>query len=427
MNRINNILKCVSFALLLYSAIGLQALVIGSDVLVSLQPLANFPLSDLDNTMEGFAWFKSGFTIGASTSSCVYDSVFPVSGPVTMNGGTLTLQQDLVFNDITTLNSLGTIIGNNHYISFPTSVTSIPTNIFQNCVVYINNDISLSSTLTFSGTCILNGNGHTINLSSGTIALASGATLTIFNTTLKGISGTNIQCADNTSTLNLNNITWAQNNNYTLSHGNINISNQVNFLGNEIFSYKSTGTFTVLSQATLTLDNNITFSYDTTSANQLQFIDNSSTLILQSNGLLHATINGLHLTKGTMYVTNNSAVGSEVWVVNGNTIDNGITVGDCRNGANDFICNVGNGVTFSIDSGSFNYENINSSSWNMGDNLSALFVAANTSLNSYQPMNMGNSITTFGNNATLGQAPNAPFNGSVVTQGTLNTPTLPNC
>jgi len=136
------------------------AVVIGSNSAVSLQPIINFPASDSDNTMLGFAWFKNGFTLENSTTTCLFDSVYPVSGTVNMNGGTLTLNQDLIFHDVTSLQSLGTVIGNDHYIDFCTSISGLPStyNTFESANIYINNDFTLTSSLIFSGSCIVNGN-----------------------------------------------------------------------------------------------------------------------------------------------------------------------------------------------------------------------------------------------------------------------------
>lgn len=429
MKKTQNLIRKIVLIFTLCSSAPVQALVVGSTLLVSLQPLINFPLLDIDNTLSGFAWFKSGFTLGGASATGLFDSVFPVSGTVSLNGGALTLNQDLYFSDVTTLSTAGKIIGNGHFVNYPTSITTFPAgnNTFQDCVVYINNDITLTSTLTFAGTCILNGNGHTINVNSGAIIVGNGGTLTITNAALKNVSGTNIQCLDNAGTYIFDNVTLVTGNNFTFNRGKFNINNEVVFKGNDIFAYQSTMTSTVLADATWTFDLNFTFSYDAPTPNLLQFTDDSSVLVLKSNAGIHATNAGLNLTKGTLFAVDSCFMGSEIWTDGITTTDNGITIGDCVNPDNDFVCNIDGGVMLTIASGSLNYKNVNFTSLLMGDNLTSMFIQTNASLNSYKPMNMGNTVTVFADNSTLGQAPSAPFTGNVATQGTFTQTTLADC
>src|SRR3989304_9515673 len=68
---------------------------------VSIEPAPLFSSVDTDNILYGFGWFKHGFTLEDAQTTCTFDSVYPVSGGVDLNGGTLYLKQDLLFKNIT--------------------------------------------------------------------------------------------------------------------------------------------------------------------------------------------------------------------------------------------------------------------------------------------------------------------------------------
>lgn len=353
-----------------------------------------------------------------------------------MNGASLNLLTDLTCGNGVILSGPCTIHLNNRVFSYGQTDLTItdPTYWDGNFdAVNLFSNVTLENTWTFSGHCVLDGNGHILDLTSGNIVIEQGSHLTISNVTLRNISGSNIACLDDAGTLVLENVTWLQDNNYTFTHGALNIMSTVECQGNYIFAYQSPVASTVVSKGSLMLDSGFTFSYDPgTSPDLLQFADKTASIVLQQDSLLHATMQGLNLQKGSIFVVGSASIGAEIWNgvdedMNPITIDNGITFGDCANTANDFVCNIGAGVTLTIASGSWNYKNMYYRSLLLGDQSTSFFVATLAALNSYRPMSVGNSIATFANNSTLGQAPSAPYSGSVSTQGVLNTPTLPDC
>ncbi len=95
----------------------LQAVVIGSNTAVSQQALAIFPSTDSDNQMLGFAAFVNGFTLSGG-GNCIFNSFYPIAGAVTLNGGTLSLSKDLVFQKGISFYNGGTITGNGRDIIF---------------------------------------------------------------------------------------------------------------------------------------------------------------------------------------------------------------------------------------------------------------------------------------------------------------------
>ena len=92
----------------------------GSESAVSIQANFTFPASDSDNRIKAFGFFKNGFSLQDYTTSCTFESVFPVEGNVDLDGGTLYLNEDLVFRDHARLIDGGTFDGQGEYaIEFP--------------------------------------------------------------------------------------------------------------------------------------------------------------------------------------------------------------------------------------------------------------------------------------------------------------------
>ncbi|MDR3550323.1 MAG: hypothetical protein P4L31_02835 [Candidatus Babeliales bacterium] len=419
-------IKSLAICLSVLFACPVFAVVVGSNSLVSLQPLTTFPATDVDNAMLGFAWFKNGFTLEDATTTCVFNDVFPVSGVLNLNGGTLSLLSDLTCGSgVTFLGDSSVVNLNDQSCNFGQSDSldwSNSTN-WQGSIGSMNffSNIILSNAWSFSGHCVLTGNGHTLDLTNGSIIVQPGSTLEFRDITLKGISGTNITCIDNAGLIVLDQVTWQQAGNFIFLQGSLQFENEVNFTGNSIFGYQSPQVSTLFAQSTLTLDSGFTFSYDPgTSPDLLAFVDNTSQLVLNNNATLWTTLQGLNLIKGSILVQTNGLFVSEV---NGST-DNGITVGDCIS-TDDFIINIAGGAQLTV-TGSLNYKDVNASSFNMLSDTSSLFINDNASLNLYQNLN-GPGLTAFGNNSTLGTSSGMQLLMGSSQQGTLNFVILPAC
>jgi len=398
--------------------------IVGSDTAVSLENFVVLP-TGTNNIILTFAFLKNGFALQDSSTIATFNSVFPVSGNVQLQGGTLTLNQDLLFESLTNIQSLGTILANGYLINFSASIQALPFSdgFFQNATMAFNNDVTINSALTFDGDCRLSGEGHSIILGdSGSINITPYSTLTMNDLTIKNIAGTNISLASESSKIILQDVIWFQSDNYTFTTGSLQFKNNVEMRGVGNFTYQSSQVSSVLADSTLTLDSGFTFSYDPgTSPDLLTFVDHTSLLVLNNNATLYVTLQGLNLINGSMFVQGNGLIASEV---NG-SIDNGITLGNC-NAVNDFMVTLAGGVQLELLQGSLNYKNVNASSFNMLSSSNILFINANSSLNVYQTLN-GPGITTFGDNATLGQSNDVQLLMGTNQQGVLNFVTLPSC
>ncbi|MDZ4099995.1 MAG: hypothetical protein U1E13_15065 [Methylophilaceae bacterium] len=97
---------------------------IGSDTAPQSYP-SQINLTDATNRIAYFAALQGGFSMDTSGVSVTFDSTFPASGNINLQNGTLTLNRDLITQDVT-LFTPGNIIGNNHTLDWAQSVTYIP-------------------------------------------------------------------------------------------------------------------------------------------------------------------------------------------------------------------------------------------------------------------------------------------------------------
>jgi len=121
--KIKKRISLITFFFLIVFSPTAQPLIVGSNTVVSRQDAPTFPSSGTDNTMQGFAHFEEGFILEDSTTTCTFDSFFPVSGDVTLKGGTLYLQRDLVLTGSIRLSG-GHIVGNGYKVEFPHSAAT---------------------------------------------------------------------------------------------------------------------------------------------------------------------------------------------------------------------------------------------------------------------------------------------------------------
>ncbi|MCX5921743.1 MAG: hypothetical protein NTX86_00200 [Candidatus Dependentiae bacterium] len=353
MNRRSTIVISSFILLFNYQSHGV---VVGSETAVSIQPAYTFPSADFDNTMLGFAWFKNGFTLEDSLTTCTFDAVYPVSGDVNLNGGTLFLNQDLLFRNITTLSGLGTIIGNNHLIDFCSSITGFPTNTQTMCdaIIFINGDITVDSAITFQGNCRLFGDGHSIKLGeSGALVVDSGSTLEISNAFVSDVSGNNVRCFDDSASIILDDVIFDQHASFTFESGSLKFVNSVTMLGTGTFFYESSQTSTIEEDSRLIISEGMHFWLGRKELNgvePLAFSEHNSALKLESCSLI-VTSSGLNFTKGQL------EIGHDVVLdIHSSTTTYGLTLGS---GAadDDFTFKFSSAATVLFKSGCIIYAN----------------------------------------------------------------------
>jgi len=352
--------KILILMILILTASQIKAITIGSDSFLD-RFTAQQTLNNGDN-IACFAALEGGFKLYNSGTTATFGSTFGVSGAVDLNAGTLTLSKDLVFVDQTTVANLGNINGNNHTLELCPSIKQLSTETsskdftFDNLTMILHSDIFIQNCkIKFSGNSSINGNGKTITLlSTATIAIDSNTTLALQNVVIELTNEDHIKCTDNTSNLQLKNITWVQANNYTLPTGTLDITENFEILGPDTtFSYQSTTTSFIKENGKLILGNNVTFDYNPSISNNqlLNLTDNTSQIIL-NGATLHGSY-GLELTKGILELQRNATLSSD-----GTTENESIIFGDGSDSSNNLTIKMRPGNRLNVTSGKVLNKNV---------------------------------------------------------------------
>jgi hypothetical protein len=159
---------------------------------------------------------------------------------------------------------------------------------------------------------------------------------------------------DNNCTLTLGNVTWVQDDTFTLSNSHFEVLGAWALVGTSTFAYTSGRASTITSFGNLYLDAGMTFSYAPLhSANRdLIVMENSDALLTVNNATLASTTTGMRLTKGTIDIE------GTCWTINDGAVaaSEGIALGD-GDPAHDVIINFGSSATLNAQSGVFVYHN----------------------------------------------------------------------
>ncbi len=227
-------------------------IVVGSNTAVSVEPFFVFPAADSDNTMLGFGWFKNGFALEDSSTTCTFDTVYPVSGTINCNQGTLILLQDLHFQNPATLLNLGNIKANNHILDFSATITSFPSQAvdLHDVKLFFKDDIEVDSLVRYHGNCLVDGNGNTIILGDNAqIIIEPNSRLILRNIQFDNVATSKIRCVDNSAQLVLDNVKLVLNGDYAFYAGSITFFNQVGIFGSYQFNHASSLTSTIMANS----------------------------------------------------------------------------------------------------------------------------------------------------------------------------------
>jgi hypothetical protein len=173
--------------------------------------------------------------------------------------------------------------------------------------------MQLNSTVTFNGSCTINGNNNRLILANNAnLTVATGSALNLQNIEIVGLKGSNLQCLDNTGSVIVEDCVLTLTSNFVFGKGSMQFSGDVMISGTNKFSYTSIMTSTINSYSTLYLDKNLIFSYSPAGAyrNLIYMQDNSAWMALDGC-TLYSTRTGLQLTNGQLFIDNGVTLQSE--------------------------------------------------------------------------------------------------------------------
>jgi hypothetical protein len=328
----------------------------GSFTAVSNEPAFTFLSTDTDNTIQGFARFDDGFSLENNVTTCTFNGYFPVSGTVALNGGTLLLEQDLIFRNIAFIESMGNIYGDGHVVDLCQTVTflSSGSHVLDNVHVRLSADVVLSGTIIIQGTSSIFGDGHALEIAgTGAIIIESGACLELKAITVKGLRNQNVACVDDSARLILHDVVCMQESDFSFSSGSILFKEMVEFIGTATFFYESSQSSTIEHDSEWIMGAGMTLSIGRQDVNSVQplVFEHASSELHLDNALLVVTARGMQLTRGTLHLTGNDMldiVSTET--TTGLILGNGIASDDCR-------VFLDAGATLNFNSGFLTYNN----------------------------------------------------------------------
>lgn len=301
---------------------------------------------------------------------------------IKLNGGTLFLKNNLqLVNDVVFTGS-GLIECFGYNVSFGSNpIVFSPGTIVWNHspVLNLNSNVVLDGRWTFSGPCVLNGNGNTLDISKGAIRVKSGP-LYINNLTLKGLgtgilefennnppqiifSNVEIQTNKNYTftyniTMTFQGVTLYLDNNFNMSNGHFEVINSLDIVGTATLNYNTDKQSIIWDKTTMTVWGNATFNYMPPVANRdlIHFVDDSSVLSL-NGGTLASTTTGMRMLGGSFQLNNdcylrNYGPGPAV------VAPQGIQLGDGIDPTNDCLITFITGANLNTLSGLFVYNNV---------------------------------------------------------------------
>ena len=324
---------------------------LGSDTQVELIP--HGPTLSNGDRIATFAVLDDGFALADEDTKVTYNSTFPVRGDVSLEGGTLILESDLILVDDGRIESMGTIDGQDHTLALAPGTSLVPQPLagvltravstapcfeWGDMTLTLNSDVTFEDTcITFTGNSVINGQGHVLTIGdNSTFQIGQNSTLLMTNVIVAGIETGKVVPLDATSILTLQNTEWLLDDNYSFALGTLDIEKQVTISGNGLeFTYASDQISVIGKNARLQLNNGLIFNYDPSAGpDRLQLLTNNSTIFL-NGATLQASDVGLQLIKGILQVGRKSFVSSA-----GSDMATGIRFGDGMDSANNLTIDI---------------------------------------------------------------------------------------
>jgi hypothetical protein len=217
--------------------------------------------------------------------------------------------------------------------------------------LFLNSDLVLSSPLTFTGACTIDGRNHTITFSAdGALHLAKDSSLDIQLATLRFINPTGIVLQGPTSDIRFKNGIIQLDSDITWGDGKFEVYNDLIITGPHTFNYQTNYTSTIHSFSQLNIHNGAELKLGKTKASTIEplsFSDNTAILNL-NNATLHTTGSGLTIIKGSVHSYGNSTINIDWTQSNSNdttitATNQGLIFGDGRNEMNDALLSLHEG------------------------------------------------------------------------------------
>lgn len=297
-------------------------------------PLANYIMGS-GNYMRGLGGVSGPIILADSNADLTLGLLGRVSTDITLQGGTVYLENPLLFGENNTIVGLGNVDLGTHEMSL-TGADLVWTGTVNfegsGASLRLNGNMKLTSQLAFDGNVTLYGNGHSIDFAgNGNILVGKNSLMFFRDVDLRGLSGKEIHCFDDSSGLIFDNCTFLMDGDFCFTVGSFSIQNNVDVMGTHTFFYQSSMTSTVQPNASLHIasDSQLSIGKSQTLGNEPLYFENGTSALIIDNATLVVTSSGMQLTRGHFILEN------EVEVDIGSTSTmNGLIIGDGTDAGN---------------------------------------------------------------------------------------------
>jgi hypothetical protein len=197
--------------------------------------LPTVTVSGSSNKIEGAPIFSSAITLADGSAAVAFALQNKLNQSVTLNSGTVSLNDSLSLADGVYLSGAGSLTFNGRTLNLQAadSTWTGTLTVTDDADLTLNGDTALSGQWTFNaqnGQSIVNGNGNVLDLTNnGTLHIAANHTLVLTDLTLKGVGSSSgagfISFADANSTLSLVNVTVELAEDWNLDEGVVYVLN----------------------------------------------------------------------------------------------------------------------------------------------------------------------------------------------------------
>jgi acetyltransferase-like isoleucine patch superfamily enzyme len=312
-----------------------------------------------NTTIAGNGRLDSTITLSNSSSSLILSLQGSVNGPIDLNGGTVILNNDIVLTSTNYFASSGTINIQNHAVTISPHTSQLIANeitwIGNYGAINYNDELTLTGTRTFVGNITLNGNGNAFTFDKGILIIAPASHLTLKDVQVNEIVPNSIYCMDNTGTLTLDNVIWAQAGNFDFSKGMLEFKRINQIIGPHIFAYTSIVPSRIENNSTLFLNGGITFTLGRSSDTEpapLLFSGRNSALSM-ANCSMVITPSGVSFTKGQIQLNGYVTID-----IQSTDTTYGLIIGDNNSSDNDAFVYINPGSYTHITNGAITYNNV---------------------------------------------------------------------
>jgi len=361
-----------------------------------------------NNRIEGKVFFGHDIEMFDSASSLTLAMINRCNKNINLNGGIVFLEEDLHFIDNMSFVGSGLIKANNHSIVFGAQPITLSQPLTFEAAADLTMDCNMiiSTTLTFSGYNIINGNHNLFTFGDdGHIVIDRDSTLELRHIQIRGLRDHKIRCVDNTGKILLHDSELGLSGNHSFTLGSFALEGELSMFGDYVYAYQTTMTSTIMDHSLIHCEGNFTFSYDPADGNRhlLAFADSTAQIVFKKSNL-HVTKGGLQVTKGSVFFDDIARCAVEG--------DGRIIVGN-GTASDDFYMNFSDGSRLELTQGTLDYRNTQTSSIDMSTVNSMIRINGGAIFSLDHSINLGPGRLQFMDNAVLTRPIGVDVNGSV--------------